>query len=56
MAMLPPTHLSVPPTPAARAQMMQPEDIAACVWFVTAMPPRAAVEEVVIRPARPFTG
>ena len=47
---------AVPPPPEARARMMQPEDIAACIWFVATMPPRAAIEELVIRPARPFTG
>lgn len=47
---------AVPPPPEARARMMQPEDIAACVWFVANLPARAALEEIVIRPARPFTG
>ncbi len=46
----------VPPSAEARARMMQPEDIAACIWFVANLPPRAVVEELVVRPSRPFTG
>jgi NADP-dependent 3-hydroxy acid dehydrogenase YdfG len=46
----------VPPTPEARARMMQPDDIAACVWFAAALPARATVEEILIRPSRPWTG
>ncbi len=40
-----------PPTAEARARMMQPDDIAAAVQFVLSLPPRAIVEELVIRPA-----
>lgn len=40
-----------PPTPEARQRMLQPEDIAACVWLVATLPPRAIVEEIVVRPA-----
>ena len=47
---------AVPPPPEARARMMQPEDIAACVWFAAALPARATVEEILIRPSRPWTG
>ena len=46
----------VPPAAEARARMMQPEDIAACVWFVASLPERATVEEILIRPSRPWTG
>jgi NAD(P)-dependent dehydrogenase (short-subunit alcohol dehydrogenase family) len=42
----------VPPTPEARARMMRPEDIAACVWFAATLPARATVEEILIRPSR----
>lgn len=35
-----------PPTPDARARMIQPEDMAACVWLVATLPPRAIVEEI----------
>ena len=46
----------IPPPPEARARMMQPDDIASCVWFVATLPARATVEEVLIRPSRPWTG
>lgn len=46
----------VPPPPEARARMMKPEDIAECVWFAAALPARATVEEILIRPSRPWTG
>lgn len=45
-----------PPPQEARDRMMQPEDIAACVWFVATLPARATVEEILIRPSRPWTG
>ena len=45
-----------PPPAEARARMMQPEDIAACVWFAATLPARATVEEILIRPSRPFVG
>ena len=35
-----------PPTPEARAKMLQPEDIAACVWMVATLPSRVIVEEI----------
>jgi NADP-dependent 3-hydroxy acid dehydrogenase YdfG len=41
-----------PPAPEARTRMMQPEDIASCVWFVATLPARATVEELLIRPTR----
>lgn len=43
----------VPPAAEARTRMMQPEDIAACVWFVATLPARATVEELLVRPSRP---
>ncbi|MDP3069012.1 MAG: SDR family oxidoreductase [Opitutaceae bacterium] len=45
-----------PPPPEARARMMQPEDIADCVWFAATLPQRATVEEILVRPSRPWTG
>lgn len=44
-----------PPPPEARTRMMQPEDIAECVWFVATLPARATVEELLIRPTKPPT-
>ena len=35
-----------PPTPEARTRMIQPEDIADCVWLVATLPARAIVEEI----------
>ena len=35
-----------PPSPEARARMLQPEDIAECVWLAATLPPRALVEEI----------
>ena len=46
----------VPPPPEARARMMQPEDIAACIWFAATLPQRATVEEILVRPSRPWVG
>jgi len=40
----------VPPPPEARARMLQPEDIAACVMLAINLPPRAIVEELLVRP------
>lgn len=39
-----------PPDAAARARMLQPEDVAACVMLAVDLPPRAIVEELLIRP------
>lgn len=39
-----------PPPPEAREKMLQPEDIAACVLLAVNLPPRAVVEEILIRP------
>lgn len=44
-------HRPQPPSVEARAKMMQPEDVAACVWLAVSLPPRAVVEELVVRPA-----
>ncbi len=40
-----------PPGAEARARMLRPEDVAACVLFVVQLPPRAVVEEILLRPA-----
>lgn len=40
----------VPPPAEARAKMMQPEDIAACVLLAVQLPRRAVVEEILVRP------
>jgi NADP-dependent 3-hydroxy acid dehydrogenase YdfG len=42
-----------PPPTDARTRMMQPEDVAACVWFVSTLPERVTVEELLVRPTRP---
>ena len=39
-----------PPDAAARARMMQPEDIAACVLLAIQLPTRAIIEELIVRP------
>ena len=39
-----------PPTPEARAKMLQPEDVAACVMLAIDLPQRAVVEQLVVRP------
>ena len=35
-----------PPTPEARAQMIQPEDLAECVWLVSTLPSRVVLDEI----------
>ena len=45
-----------PPSPERRAQMLQPEDIAACVVAVAKLPPRAVVPELVITPPHMMVG
>ena len=35
-----------PPTPEARARMLQPEDLAACVWLAATLPSRAVLDEI----------
>jgi NAD(P)-dependent dehydrogenase (short-subunit alcohol dehydrogenase family) len=39
-----------PPDATARAKMMKPEDIAACVRFCIDLPPHVIVEELLVRP------
>jgi NAD(P)-dependent dehydrogenase (short-subunit alcohol dehydrogenase family) len=39
-----------PPPAEARIHMLQPEDVAACVCLALALPPRAILEELVVRP------
>jgi NADP-dependent 3-hydroxy acid dehydrogenase YdfG len=39
-----------PPNAAARARMLRPEDVAACALLAINLPPRAVVEEILIRP------
>lgn len=41
----------VVPDAEARAKMMLPEDIARCAWLAISLPPRAIVEEMIVRPA-----
>jgi NAD(P)-dependent dehydrogenase (short-subunit alcohol dehydrogenase family) len=45
-----------PPPAEKRAQMLQPEDIAACVVMVAKLPPRAVVPELVITPPHMMVG
>src|SRR5262245_17705220 len=40
----------VPPTPAERARMAQPEDFGAAILFIATMPARTCVNELVIAP------
>jgi NAD(P)-dependent dehydrogenase (short-subunit alcohol dehydrogenase family) len=35
-----------PPSPEARARMMQPEDIAECVWLASTLPSRVVLDEI----------
>jgi NAD(P)-dependent dehydrogenase (short-subunit alcohol dehydrogenase family) len=35
-----------PPSSEARARMLQPEDLAACVWLVATLPPRVVMDEI----------
>ena len=35
-----------PPAADARGRMLQPEDIADCVWLVATLPSRAVVDEI----------
>lgn len=39
------------PSLEARAKMLRPADVAECVWLALHLPPRAIVEELVVRPA-----
>ena len=40
----------VPPPPEARAKMLQAEDVAACAMLAIDLPPRALVEQILVRP------
>jgi NAD(P)-dependent dehydrogenase (short-subunit alcohol dehydrogenase family) len=35
-----------PPSTEVRARMLQPEDLAACVWLVATLPPRVVLDEI----------
>jgi len=35
-----------PPAPEVRARMLQPDDVAECVWLVATLPARAVVDEI----------
>jgi NAD(P)-dependent dehydrogenase (short-subunit alcohol dehydrogenase family) len=35
-----------PPPPDARARMLQPDDLAACVWLVATLPARVVLDEI----------
>jgi NADP-dependent 3-hydroxy acid dehydrogenase YdfG len=39
-----------PPDPGARARMLHPEDVAACVLFCVSLPNHVLIEELVVRP------
>ena len=39
-----------PPPPEARAKMLQPEDVVACVMLAINLPDRAIIEELLVRP------
>lgn len=40
----------VPPPASARRRMLQPDDVAECVWLALSLPPRAVVEQLLVRP------
>jgi NAD(P)-dependent dehydrogenase (short-subunit alcohol dehydrogenase family) len=37
-----------PPSAAERVKMLQPEDLAACVWLAATLPPRVILDEIVL--------
>ena len=41
-------HRPVPPPADVRARMLQPDDLAACVWLAATLPHHAIVDEIVI--------
>jgi NAD(P)-dependent dehydrogenase (short-subunit alcohol dehydrogenase family) len=43
-------HRPTPVPPERRAQMLKPEDVAACVLFVAKLPPHVLVPELVVTP------
>lgn len=40
----------VPPPAEARKRMLQPDDLAACVWLVASLPKFVGIEEILVRP------
>ncbi|MBX3746909.1 MAG: SDR family oxidoreductase [Verrucomicrobiae bacterium] len=46
-------HRPNPPSAEARQFMLQPEDVADCALLAIHLPPRAVVEEILVRPAGP---
>ena len=42
-----------PPDEAARAAMMQPEDVAEAILLCARLPPRTLVEQIVMLPTQP---
>lgn len=42
----------VPPSAEIRKRMIQPEDVAECVFLVVKLPQHTAVEEILVRPTR----
>jgi NAD(P)-dependent dehydrogenase (short-subunit alcohol dehydrogenase family) len=40
----------VPPSATARRRMLQPADVAECVWLALSLPPRAVIEQLLVRP------
>jgi len=42
----------LPPDEAARATMMQPEDVAAAILMCVTLPARTVVEEIILSPTR----
>jgi NADP-dependent 3-hydroxy acid dehydrogenase YdfG len=43
-------HRPVPVTAEHRAKILQPEDVAAALVMIAALPPRANVAEIIIKP------
>jgi NAD(P)-dependent dehydrogenase (short-subunit alcohol dehydrogenase family) len=41
-------HRLSPPPPEERAKMLQPEDLAACVWLAVTLPQHAVVDEIAL--------
>ena len=41
----------VPPPAEARERMLQPDDIVECVMLAISLPPRAVIEQILVRPA-----
>jgi hypothetical protein len=43
----------LPPDAAARATMMQPDDVARAILLCVTLPPRTVIEEIVMSPTIP---